>query len=196
MAKPAQVLTLPLFPLRTVLFPGGLLPLRIFEPRYVDMVGRCMREGGSFGVILIGAGAEVGAVASLATVGCSARIIDFEKLPDGLLGLLCRGEQRFRLLKHSTQADGLHLGEVEWYPIAPATPVAAAHQPLVTILRRVIPELGKLTVHLTPDYDNADWVSNRFAEFLPLDTAVRQRLLEMDDPSERLLAITPMIKTD
>jgi Lon protease-like protein len=196
MAKLAQVVTLPLFPLRTVLFPGGLLPLRIFEPRYVDMVGRCMREGGSFGVILIGAGAEVGAVASLATVGCSARIIDFEKLPDGLLGLLCRGEQRFRLLRHSTQADGLHVGEVEWYPIVPATLVAAAHQPLVTILRRVIPKLGKLTAHLTPDYDNADWVSNRFAEFLPLDTAVRQRLLEMDDPSERLLAITPMIKTD
>jgi uncharacterized protein len=196
MPQPAQVVTLPLFPLRTVLFPGGLLPLRIFEPRYVDMVGRCMREGASFGVILIGAGTEVGTVASLATVGCSARIIDFEKLPDGLLGLLCRGEQRFRLVKHSTQADGLHVGEVEWYATAPATPVAAAHQPLVTILRRVIPKLGKLVVHLTPDYDNADWVSNRFSEFLPLDTAARQRLLEMDDPSERLLAITPMIKTD
>ncbi len=196
MAESAQVVTLPLFPLRTVLFPGGLLPLRIFEPRYVDMVSRCMREGGSFGVVLIGAGAEVGAVASLVAVGCSARIIDFEKLPDGLLGLLCRGERRFRLLKHSIQADGLHVGEVEWYPPAPVIPLAAAHQPLVAILRRVIPELGKLTAHMTPDYDNADWVSNRFAELLPLDTEVRQRLLEMDDPSERLFAIAPMIKTD
>ncbi len=186
--------TLPLFPLHTVLFPGGLLPLRIFEPRYVDMVGRCMREDQGFGVILIAAGAEVGVVAQLANVGCSARIIDFEQLPDGLLGLLCRGELRFRLLSHTTQADGLHLGEVEWLPAAAATPLAAQHLPLVAVLRSVIPKLGKLAQHLTPEYDNADWVSHRFAEFLPLDSAARQSLLEMPDANERLDCIAPMVK--
>jgi len=87
---------LPLFPLRTVLFPGGLLPLRIFEPRYVDMVGRCMREGGEFGVLLITdeVGAETGPVASLAEIGTTARVVDFHALPDGLLGLMCRGARR------------------------------------------------------------------------------------------------------
>jgi Lon protease-like protein len=187
---------LPLFPLRTVLFPGGLLPLRIFEARYVDMVGRCMRAGQGFGVILIAEGAEVGAVASLASIGCSARIIDFEQLPDGLLGLLCCGERRFRLLSHVTQADGLNVGEVEWLAVTPATAVATAHRPLVTILRRVIPKLGKLTEHLRPEYDNADWVSNRFAELLPLDLGARQLLLEMDDANERLDCIAPMVKTE
>jgi Lon protease-like protein len=190
------MISLPLFPLRTVLFPGGLLPLRIFEPRYVDMIGRCMREGNSFGVIMIREGAEVGGLTELAAVGCSARIIDFEKLPDGLLGLLCRGEQRFKLLARRTQDDGLHVGEIEWRAAPAATPLSAHHQPLASVLRRVIPKLGKLTAHLQPDYDDAEWVSNRFAEFLPLDNTARQRLLETDDPLERLLAITPMVKTD
>ena len=188
--------SLPLFPLSTVLFPGGLLPLRIFEPRYVDMISRCMREDSSFGVILIREGAEVGALAELAPVGCSARIIDFEKLPDGLLGLLCRGEQRFHLLARSVQADGLHVGDIEWLPATVAAPLHEQQRPLAAILRRVIPKLGKLAAHLTPEYENADWVSNRFAEFLPLDAEARQRLLELDDASQRLLAIAPMIKTD
>src|SRR5258706_11142085 len=107
---------LPLFPLRTVLFPGGLLPLRIFEPRYIDMVGRCMRTESCFGVVHITAGGEVGTVSGLASVGTNPRIVDFERRPDGLLGLLCRGERRFVLRTRSTQDDGLHVGRVEWLP--------------------------------------------------------------------------------
>src|SRR3954462_12375771 len=82
----------PLFPLNTVLFPGGPLPLRIFEARYVDMVRKCMREGAPFGVILIRAGQEAGEVASVANIGTSARVIDFDQMPDGLLGIVCTGE--------------------------------------------------------------------------------------------------------
>src|SRR3954451_7087360 len=98
-SPPARVggAQLSLFPLNTVLFPGGPLPLRIFEPRYVDMVRKCMREGAPFGVLLIRSGQEVGEVSSAASIGTSARIVDFHQMPDGLLGLICTGEQKFRL---------------------------------------------------------------------------------------------------
>ena len=86
-----------LFPLNTVLFPGGLLPLRIFETRYVDMVGGCMRQDAMFGVVLIVDGRDTSNAVSIAEVGTSARIVDFQTQPDGLLGLLCRGERRFRV---------------------------------------------------------------------------------------------------
>jgi Lon protease-like protein len=188
--------TLPLFPLRTVLFPGGLLPLRIFEARYVDMVGRCMREGGVFGVVLIREGAEVGPLGALAEIGTSARIIDFEQLPDGLLGLLCRGEQRFRLGARRSQPDGLNIGDVEWLPAAAPLAMSLEQQPLAAVLRRVVPELGKLASHLLADYDSVDWVSNRFAELLPLERSVQQQLLEMDDPAQRLATIAPLVRTD
>ena len=87
-----------LFPLRTVLFPGGLLPLRIFEARYLDMVGRSMRHDEPFGVVLIVAGSEIKSEVVTAEIGTSARVIDFQTLAGGLLGVLCRGERRFRIL--------------------------------------------------------------------------------------------------
>src|SRR5580698_5521108 len=94
---PGSPVSLSLFPLRAVLFPGGLLPLRIFEPRYLDMIGECMRSASAFGVILIRAGGETGAVTALAEIGTSAQVVDFDQREDGLLGILCRGGRRFRL---------------------------------------------------------------------------------------------------
>jgi hypothetical protein len=190
---PAAAAPLPLFPLRTVLFPGGLLPLRIFEQRYVDMIGRCMREGGEFGVLWIVAGEETGTVAQLASTGCSARIVDFERLPDGLLGIMARGARRFDLLSHAVQANGLNVGQVRWRPEPAHTPLSDARRPLGNVLRKVIDEYGELGRHLQPDFSDAGWVANRFAELLPLSRAERQRLLEMDDPAARLEAIAPMI---
>ncbi len=99
-----------LFPLHTVLFPGGPLPLRIFETRYTDMVRRCTREQQPFGVVLIQEGEEAGPVATTATVGCSARIADFYTLQDGLLGIACVGERKFRVQRVWRDADGLNLG--------------------------------------------------------------------------------------
>ncbi len=189
----SQATDLPLFPLRTVLFPGGLLPLRIFEPRYVDMIGRCMREGQPFGVLLIVDGAEAGSVAQLASVGSGARIVDFETLDDGLLGILCRGERRFRLLQQRTQPDGLYVGQVRWLSDPPHTPLEDARRPLGNVLRKVIGEYGELARHLQPDFGDAGWVANRFAELLPLSRAAQQQLLEIDDPTARLEALAPMI---
>lgn len=186
---------LALFPLRTVLFPGGLLPLRIFEARYLDMIGRCLREGSSFGVVLIESGGEVGAIETLAEVGTAAHIVDFEQLPGGLLGVLARGTQRFRLLKRFTAGDGLHIGEVEWLGDA-VEALPEEHVALVTVLQRVLPKLGTLQAHLQPDYASAAWVSYRLADLLPLTRAAQQQLLALDSARDRLSILAPMIRTD
>ena len=185
---------LPLFPLNTVLFPGGLLPLRIFEPRYLDMVSRCMREGSDFGVVLITSGEEAGAVAEMAAVGTGARVVDFSQLPDGLLGVMCRGSRRFRLLEHRVQPDGLKLGQVEWLAEPGPDALAEEHRPLALVLRRVLQELGETARHLDADFDDADWVSNRLAEFLPLERTDQQALLELVDPQERMRRLAPLIE--
>jgi Lon protease-like protein len=190
------VTELPLFPLRTVLFPGGLLPLRIFETRYVDMVGRCMRESAEFGVLLIldETESESGPVGDLAAIGTSARIVDFHALPDGLLGLMCRGARRFRLSSRRVQADGLNIGDVEWLAEPALSAVAAEHLPLTRLLRRVLQELGDTARHLDADFDDAGWVSNRLAEFLPLERSAQQQLLELEDPQQRMSVLAPLIE--
>ena len=187
---------LPLFPLRTVLFPGGLLPLRIFETRYVDMVSHCMREGSEFGVLLIkdASSAETGPVTELASIGTSARIVDFNALPGGLLGLMCRGARRFRLLSRRLQSDGLHVGSVEWLNEPPPSALAPDHRPLARVVRRVLRELGDTARHLDADFEDAGWVSNRLAEFLPLERGAQQELLEQGDAQERMRALAPLIE--
>jgi Lon protease-like protein len=185
---------LALFPLNTVLFPGGLLPLRIFEPRYLDMVGRCMREGTDFGVVLITSGEETGPLAVTAAVGTGARVVDFSQLPDGLLGVMCRGSRRFRVQSHRVQADGLRIGEVEWLAAPAPAALAAEHLRLAKVLRRVLEELGGTARFLDADFDDADWVSNRLAEFLPLERVDQQALLEMSDPQERMRHLAPLIE--
>ena len=177
---------LPLFPLSTVLFPGGPLRLRIFEPRYLDMVRHCLKEARSFGVVLILEGAEGGAAASVADTGTSARLVDFDTLPDGLLGVDCVGEQRFRVRRRWQQGDGLNLAEIDYLPDDPpyALPAELAH--LGELLREVLPQLGERYAHVTARYDDAGWVGNRWAEVLPLTVAEKQQLLELADPLARL----------
>lgn len=184
----------PLFPLNTVLFPGGPLPLRIFEPRYVDMVRHCMRSGSAFGVVLIRSGGEIGAVARTADIGTTARIVDFSQLPDGLLGISCLGEKRFRILRRWRQEDGLNLGEVEWLPAAEPEPLQPEVQFLADLLKRVLPELGELYAQVPRHFDDADWVGARLAEILPLSLGDKQSLLELDDPAARLGRIAPLIR--
>lgn len=187
---------LPLFPLNTVLFPRGPLPLRIFEPRYVDMVKRCMREGSCFGVVLLQGGAETGPIDGIASIGTTARIVDFNLLKDGLLGLTCRGERRFRVLRCWRQGDGLNLGEVEWVDGAsvPVVAVPSEHRHLADVLRRVLPELGEVYAGIEPRFDDAGWVGARLVEILPISLADKQVCLEMDDPLERLAALSPLIR--
>ncbi|HEY1724836.1 MAG TPA: LON peptidase substrate-binding domain-containing protein [Steroidobacteraceae bacterium] len=184
-----------LFPLSTVLFPGGLLPLRIFEPRYLDMVRACTRSQSVFGVVLILEGGETSSAVSVANVGTSARIVDFQTQPDGLLGLLCRGERRFRISERRQQSDGLHRATVEWLPPAATVALDPKYQPLVTVLRQVMERLANIGRFIEPAYDDAVWVSDRLAELLPLETAWQQSLLEIDDANERLEMLAPLIET-
>jgi hypothetical protein len=180
-----------LFPLNIVLFPGGPLPLRIFETRYVDMVRRCMREHQHFGVVLIREGSEVGP-AETVDVGTLARIVDFHQLSDGFLGLSCVGEQRFRILSRSRQADGLNLAQVEELQGEPKTAVPERHARLSQLLESVLPQLGEVYADIEMHLDDAAWVGFRLAEILPIAAAQKQRFLELDDPILRLDALSPL----
>jgi Lon protease-like protein len=194
--RPAQVGSagIPLFPLNTVLFPGGPLPLRIFEPRYVDMVRNCMRDSAPFGVVLIRTGLEAGAVSSAADVGTAARIIDFDQMPDGLLGIMCSGEQKFRVESRRVQGDGLNIGTVTWLPPEASIPLPPQYVHLAQLLREVLPQLGDLYQSLPARFDDAGWVSARLAEILPLSLSDKQECLELDDPLARLECLAPLIR--
>jgi Lon protease-like protein len=183
-----------LFPLHAVLFPGGPLPLRIFETRYTDMVRRCMRTQQPFGVVMIQEGEEAGVVATTATVGCTARIVDFHTLRDGLLGISCVGERKFRVLRVWRADDGLNMGEVEWLPVEPELPVPADCERLVTTLRRALEELAEHYENVQRKFDDAAWIGARIAELLPIELADKQALLELNDPIERIRSLLTVVK--
>ena len=183
-----------LFPLHTVLFPGGPLPLRIFETRYTDMVRRCMRTQEPFGVVMIQEGDEAGVVATTATVGCTARIVDFHTLHDGLLGISCVGERKFRVLRVWRADDGLNMGEVAWLPVEPELPVPAECERLASTLRRALEELAEHYENVVRKFDDAAWIGARIAELLPIELADKQALLELDDPIERLRSLLSVVK--
>jgi Lon protease-like protein len=188
---------LPLFPLNTVLFPGGVLPLRIFETRYLDMVSRCMRTDSGFGVVTIHEGRETGGQpTSIHPVGTLARIVDFDQTDDGLLGITCLGVQRLRVVGHRVQPDHLLIGEVQWLPDDPALPPLPSHEPLAQVLRDLLEneELQLYIRFLAPDWDNAAWIGNRLAELLPLPPRIRQALLEMTEPQQRLDILLAMFQ--
>jgi Lon protease-like protein len=189
----AQNDSIALFPLNIVLFPGGALPLRIFETRYVDMVRRCMRGSQAFGVALIREGNEVGPAETF-DVGTLAKIVDFHQLSDGLLGLSCVGEQRFRIRSRGRQADGLNLAEVDWLAPEPTVAVPERHARLPQLLKSVLPQLGEVYTGIEMRLDDAAWVGHRLAEILPIPLADKQRCLELDDPIERLDVLSPLVK--
>jgi Lon protease-like protein len=176
---------LPLFPLHTVLFPGGRLPLRIFEQRYMTMAKACLKDGSPFGVCLIREGAEVGKPALPAEVGTLARIGDWDMPQLGVLQVLARGEGRFRILERRVQRDGLARARVEAIPDDEDAPVPPACARCARLLERLLQE----TPGLLPEahhLDSSTWVAARLAELLPLSLESRQQLLEMTDARARL----------
>ncbi len=187
-----EIREIPLFPLSIVLFPGGPLSLRIFEPRYLDMVSRCLREQSGFVVVQITDGEETAATASFAATGTEAGIVDFDRLEDGLLGISCIGRERVRVLEAWREADGLNRGRVIAIAADPVLPVPPAQAWLGEVVRRVLSEAGEVYRHVEMR-DDAAWVGNRLAEMLPLSLADKQALLEMTDPLERLTALEPAV---
>ena len=186
--------TIPLFPLKTVLFPGGPLPLRIFEPRYLDMISRCLKQGIEFGVVAIRTGTETGA-AALYQVGTGARIVDWYQGSDGLLGITALGEKRFALESVNTQHDGLHVGRCRWIKPEPRMRLPDEHAPLSRMLEDVMGDLGHHYQIVDTRYDDASWVGNRLAEILPIGIERKQLCLELNDPIERLAFLRPLLET-
>ncbi len=184
----------PLFPLNTVLFPGGPLPLRIFEARYLDMISECLKADVPFGVLLIREGQEAGP-ATTYEVGTLARIVDWYRGSDGLLGITAAGTQRFRLLSTERQEDGLNVGEIELLNDIDSMPLPAEFSALPEILASVIDDLGRLYEDLERRYDDAAWVAYRFAEILPVELTHKQSCLESEDVLHCLRFVDEVLHT-
>ena len=180
--------SLPLFPLDVVLFPGGRLPLRIFEPRYMAMAKRCLKDDTPFGICLIAQGRETGKPARPHTTGTVARIESWDMETLGILEIVAVGGERFRVLAHEANADGLVIGTVRALPVAPVTPIPARFARLVPLLRAIVAEMGEAAnAPAQPHrFFDAGWVGMRYAELLPIGRAAKQLLLEIDDPLDRL----------
>lgn len=178
-----------------MLFPGGRLPLRIFETRYMDMAKRCLRDGTPFGVCAIREGAEVGTPATPYEVGTLARIVQWDMPQLGLLQVVALGERRFRIVERSLQRDGLALARVTLLEEEADSPVPVASAHCARLLERLLerePDLFAAPHRL----DSSAWVSARLAEVLPLPLEVRQSLLELDSGAARLAQVSGLLRAD
>jgi hypothetical protein len=181
--------TVPIFPLGTVLFPGALLPLRIFEVRYMDMAKRCLKEKSPFGVCLIREGQEVGGPAVPEPVGCFASIAECDVEEVGILKVIARGEERFRIVATETTPQGLVMGEVERIQGERDATDAEGFRECSEFLAKVITGIGVKRFAEPLLFDDATWVSFRLAEILPLRNDVKQKLLELTDATLRLAVL-------
>lgn len=181
-----ETLRLPLFPLNTVLFPGGVQPLKIFEQRYLDMAAACMKENSPFGICLIASGNETGKAAEPHPVGTLATIGDWEMEQLGILQITARGGRRFRIIEKHSNADHLLEATVELLAVEEATGVPVERQRLLPLLQRIVKDLGPQRMPEPHRFDDAEWVSYRITEVLPIQNLAKQKLLELDDPLARL----------
>ena len=198
---PAGQAGLPLFPLQTVLYPGGLLPLKIFEARYLDMVGECLRSDGGFGVVCLREGAEVrhpgAAPEAFEHAGVLARIEEADAPQPGILLLRCIGTRRFRFDTPHRQDDGLWVADVTFLPDDEVVPPGQALQRSAEALGRALEALQAQGLQLCagePKLDDAGWVANRWCELLPLPLSARQKLLLLPDPLMRLRLVDDVLQ--
>jgi Lon protease-like protein len=175
-------LEIPIFPLGTVLYPEGLLPLRIFEQRYLDMTKICIRDDAPFGVCLIREGTEAGAPAVPYAIGCTARIAQWDMPHLGLFHLVTHGERVLRILEQWTTKSGLVQAQVELDGPSPALPLPPEYSGLAELLQKIITKVGQERFVAPSRLDDAAWVAYRLAEVLPLETGTKQRLLEARNP--------------
>lgn len=179
-------LALPLFPLNTVLYPGGALPLKIFEQRYLDMAKDCLKGNQPFGVCLIAEGSEVGRPATPHAVGTLAHIANWDMAQLGVLQVVATGSQRFRIRSQTTESSGLLRAEVELVPPEPVEKIPAHCARLIPLLRAVVEDLGERGPPAPHRFFDASWVGYRWCEVLPIPSIARQKLLELEDSVSRL----------
>ncbi|MGV2291117.1 LON peptidase substrate-binding domain-containing protein [Trinickia sp. YCB016] len=196
-STPAVLADLPLFPLHTVLFPDGLLPLKIFEARYLDMARDCLRDVTPFGVCLLKSGAEVARPDEPAVpepIGCLAKIDQCDVDAYGMLLIRARGTQRFRLLSHRVEASGLLVGMAEPLPEdipLEGTEALAKFGACAEVLERIIETIREREPQSLPfgepfRFDDPTWVSNRLSEVLQIPLRARQKLMELRDAGARI----------
>ena len=173
-----------------MLFPGGLLPLKVFEQRYIDMTKACLTQNRPFGVCLIVQGEEVaaasGATPEIAPIGTLARITDWDMPQLGILHVATLGETRFQVRSHATQPNGLVVGEVTPMDPEPAKPLADEYKPLAQLLELIASRVGPQNFPAERSYEDASWVGYRLAELLPLPLHIKQSMLEINDAEVRL----------
>ena len=185
-APEKECLEIPLFPLGGVLCPGGVLSLKVFEQRYLDMAAACMKKHTPFGVCLIASGKEVGEPAIPHDVGTLAHI-DVGDMPQlGILMLTVHGGCRFRILSKTAQPDGLLRAEVELLDEQPGRTIPEAQQGMLPLLKKVVSDLGPEKMPEPHEFDDAAWVGYRLTEIVPVQALAKQKLLELDDPVSRL----------
>jgi Lon protease-like protein len=185
-AAAAQCLDIPLFPLGAVLFPGGVLALKVFEQRYLDMTAACMKDGSQFGVCLIASGQEVGLPAHPHSVGTLAHIVSSDMPQLGILMLELRGGRRFRILSQTVEASGLLRAQVELLDEPERQDVPSAQQGLLPLLKKIAGDLGPEKMPEPHSFDDAAWVGYRLSEVVPVRALAKQKLLELQDPVSRL----------
>lgn len=193
---------LPLFPLRAVLFPGGLLSLKVFEARYLDLVSTCLREQRGFGVVGLRKGGEVrmgaGEPVEFETIGCEAELIEVNGDQPGILQVRARGTERFQVHSYRQEADGLWHAQVSEQPADDAlAPPAEMHGSVRSLMQAVASLQGQgIAPFLEPHrYDDAGWVANRWCELLPLSQEARQRLMELPDALVRLQLVDTFLRS-
>ncbi|VVM78674.1 hypothetical protein PS662_02201 [Pseudomonas fluorescens] len=187
-------MSLPLFPLNTVLFPGCILDLQIFEARYLDMISRCMKQGAGFGVVCLLDGEEVGiAPAGYALVGCEARITDFKQQDNGLLGIRVQGGRRFHVLRTEVQRDQLTVADVEWLEDEPEQPLQDEDADLVALLKALAEHPMVEALNMGTEATGQQSLANQLAYLLPFAEVDKIDLLQLDDPQQRLDAIQALL---
>jgi hypothetical protein len=182
----AVVGDLAIFPLNSVLFPGGLLPLRIFEQRYMEMAKACLKNDEPFGICLIQSGHEVGAPATPEPIGCTARIVEWDMQQLGVLSIKARGGQRFRILESRVTETALTRASVEMLPQDIDSELPEEFGACATLLKAVFEEHGSAIVAAPLQFESSSWVSSRLVEILPVPLAAKQKLLELDDARQRI----------
>ncbi|MEG5264847.1 LON peptidase substrate-binding domain-containing protein [Pseudomonas sp. JDS28PS106] len=185
---------LPLFPLNAVLFPGCVLDLQLFEARYLDMIGRCMKQGTGFGVVCITEGSEVGVVpAGHSMIGCEALVRDFQQQDNGLLGIRVVGGRRFHVLETEVQRDQLLVARVQWLEDWEERPLQEEDADLVALLEALAEHPMVASLNMGVSAQGQQSLSNQLAYLLPFTEQDKIDLLEIDDPEERLDAIQELL---
>ena len=193
----SQTITMPLFPLSTVMFPGARIPLQIFEPRYMDMVKNCMRDGAPFGIVNITSGTEVASRMGIAThfeaTGCAVEIVDWDALPHGRLGIVVQGTHKIEVLSSERNAANLTMADVKCFPDEEDCQLPEEFLPLWELLDTLQAHEAIQRLNLQLDSHSALSVANHLSALLPIQDDLKQALLDLNNPLDRLERLAEIV---